>query len=135
MLAQVMWLFISYALALSASLVLLEMRQVLWFLLAVLLFPAVRIYRRWDPRRGYYIVGRHWGSQRVVRRSFRVTKQEFPKLFTLMLLAELAIVSFVYVAAFSSSSFVASAPVHELVVSIQCRFGGRFHEDVCFLTH
>jgi len=128
MVAQVLWLFISYALIATIAALLLEAEMAIAAAGVVILVPALRIWRRFGPGRGYFMLGRTADLGAIRHRSFRATRQDYPQLFWFMLAIEIAILSFILVSAISHSSYQFGAACDEYM---KCKLGSGMHE-VCF---
>jgi len=127
MVAQVLWLFVSYALIAALAGVLLEADMAIEAAGVIILLPAMRIWRRFGRGRGYFMLGRVAELGAVQHRSFRATRQDYPQLFRFMLALEVAIFGFMVFSAISHSSFPFSAAVDEY---LKCKLGSGMHE-VC----
>ena len=95
MVTQVFWLVFTYALVGTLAGVLFETGNAPAAAAVMILVPAVRIWRRFRPGKGYYLPS-FVGEPGALRdRSIRVTPQVQRSLFLVMVGLELAIVTFV----------------------------------------
>jgi hypothetical protein len=124
---QVLWLAVSYAFIGALAGVLLDSGWALGAAGVIILFPVLRIWRRFRPGRGYYLLS-FFGEPGALRDwSIRATRQEYPALFKLMVVIEIAIVSIVCLVVISKSSFPFAAAFDEFR---KCTLGTGMHE-VC----
>lgn len=93
MLFQLIWLCTSYGLIYAVGAALVEGAGLSWGLLLVVTLPAVRVHRRFQPGKGYYLVGYQGqvGGDRPTK-SGLVTRSDDPVRFKLLVTAEVVIV-------------------------------------------
>lgn len=95
MVTQVLWLFFSYALVGGLAGVLFDAGAAPAAAAVMIVVPALRIWRRFRPDKGYYLTSFSGEPGALRDRSFRVTPQVQRSLFLVMVGLELAIVTLI----------------------------------------
>jgi hypothetical protein len=96
---HVLWLIVSHAILLVPAALLLDAGQLRCGLAVLVAVPALRIARRFDERKGYFIRGHSGslaGSHSLPRPDLHITRRTRPLLFRAFLCIEIAVVAFVW---------------------------------------
>lgn len=98
---QIIWQILSYGVVFTVGSVLLLEVGSLWWSLAILVgVPLWRLYRRFQPGKGYYLIGRTRSVGEPGGKSGLVTRDDDPIRFKLLLLAEIGVLIFWVVGVF-----------------------------------
>ncbi len=94
MMFMLVWLCISYGFTFALGMVCVEANHIALSFLFFLGVPALRIYRRFQAGRGYYLIGYEGEAGNIPNLSGRVTYQERPVRFKICLLLEVLLIGF-----------------------------------------
>lgn len=127
MVSQVFWLFVSYGFIGALAGALLDSGAAIGAAGLIIVLPAVRIWRRFRPGKGYYLPSFFSEPGALRDWSIRATRKEHPSLFKVMVVIEVAIVSIILLAVVGRSTFPFAAAFDEFR---KCTLGAGISE-VC----
>ena len=94
MIFQIIWQILSYGVVFAVGGVLLMETGTLWGLALLIGVPVWRLYRRFQPGKGYYLIGKIRSIGDPGTKSGLVTRDDDPIRFNLLLVAEIAVLVF-----------------------------------------